>query len=345
MIVPIFLPHLGCGAKCIYCDQVNITDIRSDHTGDTIRKYLDPLTDKVEVGLYGGNLFGLDAEALKRLFAWFEPYRDRITGFRISTKPVPLHEETIRVLKEKGVDTVELGIPCFDDAILSTLGRRHSSADLLAAFVRLKEEGFKVALQLMVGLPGETMAHIRESAGHIVRLAPDYIRIYPLVVLKGTPLEAMYRKGAFVPAAFEEVVERALYIYLRATERGIKVVKMGLTENEIIKERVVAGHYHPAFGYVVKTWAFRLAVAAKIRALSLKGPVTARINNRDVPHLLGERRSNMARFEASGVQISYETGEVAQGSFVLIQGTLSVEGSIYDALTMIPSQDPISPHK
>jgi histone acetyltransferase (RNA polymerase elongator complex component) len=336
MIIPIFLPHLGCGDRCIYCDQTYITDIRNDDIEAVIKEYLGPFRGKAEIGLYGGNIFGLEPVALKRLFSFFEPFRDRITNFRISTKPVPLRDDTIRVLKENGVDNIELGIPDFNDRILGILNRRHTAEDLAKAFVRLKEEGFTVALQVMVGLPQETMADVADTADSLIRLAPDYVRIYPLVVLMGTPLEKMHREGSFVPIPFEDAVTRALYIYLRCLKKGVKVVKMGLTENEVIKERVVAGHYHPAFGYVVKTWAFRLALLAKIRDMGIKGNAVVTVNKTDVPHLLGDKRSNMDRFLEEGVSIDWEAAEREVGSFRVTHGALTEEGDIFDALTMIP---------
>ncbi len=194
-----------------------------------------------------------------------------------------------------------------------------------------------MALQVMAGLPGETMADIVETARNVAGLAPCYIRVYPLVVLKGTRLEAMYREGTYTPVAFEEAVTRVLYLYLHAIRAGIPVVKMGLTENEVIKERVVAGHYHPSFGYVVKTWAFRLAILAKVRESALAGKVTVRINTRDVPHLVGYKRSNTDRFKEEGVDVGWVEDDQEQGSFVIVSGSRTVEGNIFDALTMIPS--------
>ena len=337
MIVPVFLPHLGCSSRCIYCDQVNITDVRKAAVGETVRESLAPVTGPVEVGLYGGDLFGLGIEDLKRLFAWFEPFREKISSFRISTRPVPFNEEKVQFLKDSGVGTIELGMPSFNDAILHTLNRRHTVADLVRTFYRLKEKGFTTALQVMVGLPGESMADIRETAERLSSLKPDYVRIYPLAVLSGTPLEAMWREGRFIPPSFEDAVVRALHIYLTSLREGLKVIKMGLTENEVIEDRVTAGTFHPAFGYVVKTWAFRLAVLSKVRTGAMKGSAVVRLNKRDVPHLVGLKRDNLARFREEGVEISWEEGATPEGSFLLVWEGGETQGDIYDALTMIPS--------
>ncbi|HEY3275927.1 MAG TPA: radical SAM protein [Syntrophorhabdaceae bacterium] len=337
MIVPIFLPHLGCGDRCIYCDQTFITHVGSGDMAAMVARYLGPVEGSIEVGLYGGNIFGLDPAALTRLFRFFDPYRDKISGFRLSTRPVPLTDETIQIMKENRVTQIELGAPCFNDPILHILNRRHTAADVKESFARLKAQGFQVALQVMVGLPEETMADIVDTADNLLLLAPDYVRVYPLAVLMGTPLETMYREGRFIPLSFEESVTRTAYIYLRCLQRSIKVVKMGLTDNEVIKERVVAGFHHPSFGYVVKSRAFCLAVIARIREKGMRGSITVEVNKKDVPHLVGHKRSNMGSFSKEGVEVAWQTGERREGSFLITYGTDRVEGSVFDALTMIPA--------
>jgi histone acetyltransferase (RNA polymerase elongator complex component) len=337
MIVPVFLPHLGCGDRCIYCDQASITDLRTTDIRATIAAHLDRVHQPVEVGLFGGNIFGLDADSLRRLFAFFEPFRDRILSFRISTKPIPLDEEIIGILKDNGVKVIELGIPSFNDDILRAINRRHTAEDLRASFQRLKEEGFTLALQVMVGLPGETMKDIAETTENLIALNPDYVRIYPLAVLKGTPLETMYREGKYIPAPFEEAVKRVLYIYLHLLKKDVKVVKMGLTDNEVIADRVIAGHYHPAFGYIVKSWAFRLAILAKTKQVAIRGPVKVLLNKRDIPHLVGHKRSNPARFREEGFEVSWEVREMELGSFVMEYEGGSVGGTVFNALDGIGS--------
>ena len=130
MIVPIFLPHLGCQDRCIYCDQDTITDVNARDLKSRIEEILTSRKDPFEVGLYGGNIFNIKPEALRRLFSYFDNYRAVIKNFRISTKPVPLDDEVIAILIENRVTTVELGIPSFNDHILELLNRKHTAADL-----------------------------------------------------------------------------------------------------------------------------------------------------------------------------------------------------------------------
>ncbi|MBP6940343.1 MAG: radical SAM protein [Syntrophorhabdaceae bacterium] len=332
MIVPIFLTHLGCHDRCIYCDQGYITAQSDTGVRQLIQRSFQRQRGPCEVGLFGGNIFGLDPGYLRRLFEHFDDYRDKITNFRISTKPVPLNEELIDILKEQRVTVVELGIPSFNNRILGMLNRKHTAEELSLAFRILKEKGFQVALQFMVGLPDETFDDIREIVENMAGLNPHYIRIYPLAVLKGTPLCTLYEEKRFVPIGFDEALERALYIYLNALRRDIKVVKMGLTDNEVLKERIVAGFYHPAFGYLVRSHGFYRAVIAVAERESMRGDATVILNKRDVTHLLGHKRENMRRFEEQGLTISWEESDLPIGTFKLINGPRQAEGTIFDAI-------------
>lgn len=332
VIIPVFLPHLGCDDRCVYCDQDSITDIGEDTLRDRIERSLANREGPVEVGLYGGNIFGIQPDALRRLFSLFSDYRNVITHFTISTKPIPLIDEVISILKQNHVTTIELGIPSCNDTILEALNRKHSKEDLRKTFYRLTHEGFHVALQVMVGLPNETIADIYETTENIIFLRPSYIRIYPLAFISGTPLAHMYETKQFLPIPFDEAINRAMLIYLNALKHGIKTVKMGLTDNEVIQDRIIGGYYHPAFGFLVKSEAFYRAVLANIAGAGFKGDVTVFLSNKDVSHLIGHRRMNLMRFRDLGIAITWQTMGIEQGTFMLRSGEATTTGNIYDAL-------------
>jgi histone acetyltransferase (RNA polymerase elongator complex component) len=335
MIVPIFLPHLGCTDRCIYCDQGCITDVHGHDLTSLIKKSLEKVEGKYEVGLFGGNIFNVELSVLKMLFQHFDNFSERILNFRISTKPFPLNSETIHMLKENRVTVVELGMPIFNDAVLKKLNRGHTIEDFYRAFDFLKNEGFYVALQVMVGLPDETMNDIKETTRQIIRLSPHYIRIYPLVVLKDTPLHSMYEAGLFVPILFEEAIERAAHIYINTLRHNIKTVKMGLTDNEIIKDSIVAGQFHPAFGYMVKSKTFYLAIKKNIDIASIKGSVTVKLNKADIPHLIGHKRMNIERLKEQDIYVTWEGQDIEKGSFILCSDTTTIKGTIFDALSTL----------
>ena len=165
MVVPVFLPHLGCAGRCIYCHQGYITDAGDAGIQTRIDAAFAGRTEPCDVGLFGGNIFGIAPDVLARIFSFFEPYRTLIRTFRLSTKPVPLRDETIALLKKNGVGLIELGIPTFNHTILAALNRAHTGEDLFRAYGRLKNEGFTLALfRARTGLDDQAIAAPLERA-------------------------------------------------------------------------------------------------------------------------------------------------------------------------------------
>jgi histone acetyltransferase (RNA polymerase elongator complex component) len=334
MILPVFLPHLGCGRRCTYCNQNLISDSTSAYQlEERLHRLFAPLNLPVEVALYGGNPLGLGLASLKHLFARFEPYRDKIARFRLSARPEPVSRSVIDVLKDQGVRTIEFGTPTFNDRILARLSRGHSSEDSRNSVRLMKEEGFETGMQVMVGLPGETADDLRETVSAITSLAPSFLRIYPLVVIEGTPLFEQFSSGDFIPDTIEAAVAKAAFIYASAWEQGIVTIKMGLTENPSLKARVAAGPYHPAFGYMVKSDAFRTAVMNRCERLNLAGQLLLRICPSDVPHLVGYKRLNIRMLNTETRSIAWDTDELLRpGHFIVEAKGMSSDGNLTDAL-------------
>ncbi len=339
MIVPIFLPHLGCGQRCAYCNQETIVgSIQGALTGARIAASLAAIDGPVEAALYGGNILGLEPEGLAGLLRLFEPYREKISHLRISAKPGPVNQEVIGILKEHRVRVIELGIPTTNNRILSLLGRGHTAGDFFDAFRFLKDEGFEVGMQVMVGLPKEKAADLRETVSAIIACAPRFIRIYPLVVIRDTPLFDSFRAGEYAPDSMEEAVAKACFVYASAWKHGIRTIKMGLTENEVLREKIAAGPFHPAFGYLVKSEAFRLAVMRVCEASAVRGEVAVSVNEGDIPHLIGFKRANISSFRKKGISITWAVdARMDKGYFTIDGRGRKASGSLADAPAMIPS--------
>ncbi len=338
MILPVFLPHYGCGQRCTYCNQDHITNSEKDGSiEDRVARLLGSRSNPVEVALYGGNMLGLNRTRLEGLLRLFEPYRDKIAGLRISTKPVVPDMEVIGLLKKYGVRTIELGIPTFNDDILTALKRGHTADDLFTTYRTLREEGFETGLQVMVGLPGETPRDVRETARTVTFLAPAFIRIYPLLVLQDTGLYQDFKSGCFSPDTIESAVAKAVFISVTAWNYRIRTIKMGLTENDVLKEKIAAGPFHPAFGYLVKSEAFCLALLHTCAASAIRGDIRLAVHPRDVAHLTGHKASNLAKIKASGIFPTWEEDRtLEEGHFLIASGGKRVQGSLADALAMIP---------
>lgn len=332
MLIPLFLPHFGCEDLCVYCRQSYITQEGMEDIEQKVRKISMRNDEGVEIGLYGGNILGLDEKRLSWLFGLFEGFLEKIMGFRISTKPERLKKEVIEILKRYKVRVVELGIPTFNDSILENLKRGHKVKDLLDSFFSLRKEGFECALQVMVGLPQENFEDIKRTKEYLLKLRPCYIRIYPLVILKGTPLYELWRKGDFSPPTFEEGVRRSLFLYLSALKEGIPCVKIGLTENSSLREMAAGGLYHPSFGAIVKDEAFFLSISLYLDQFS-KGEIEIFVNKGDLPHLFGFKRRNIKRFEEKGFRILLRDSNTEKGEFIIRRGEKTLKGHIIDGLS------------
>jgi histone acetyltransferase (RNA polymerase elongator complex component) len=337
MILPVFLPHLGCGHHCIYCNQNHITKRTgtADVEGQLATLFNDSHTF-VEIALYGGNPLGMNPKDLDGLFRLFEPFVSRISSFRLSAKPGLIDEETVNILKRRGVRTIELGIPSFNDTILSNLQRGHTSADAIDCYLFLAQHGFDVGIQVMAGLPQETFDDVEQTAFQVVRLAPSFIRIYPLIVIQDTHLYRLFKEGRFQPDEIDKAVRKSAFIYATAWKYGIKTIKMGLTENDVLKERIAAGPFHPAFGYLVKSETFRRAVENKCHATGISGRVLLTLNHRDVPHLFGLRRSNIERLNKVSIAVNWIVDNMMiPGHFLVDSVAGTVPGDLTDALATL----------
>ncbi len=130
---------------------------------------------------------------------------------------------------------------------------------------------------------------------------------------------------------------KAVFISITAWSHRIRTIKMGLTENDVLKEKIAAGPFHPSFGYLVKSEAFYLALLQKCTASGIRGAVHLAVHPSDVAHLTGHKGSNLARAKASGIFPTWaEDRSVEEGHFVIEACGKKVQGGLADALAMTP---------
>ena len=219
-----------------------------------------------------------------------------IGSVRLSTRPDYIDAERLQLLKEHHVELVELGVQSLDDKVLQAAERGHTAAAVTTAMALLKQHGFKTGLQLMVGMPQQSFASVKETARQAIALRPDIARIYPLLVIKDTPLAQTYAQGLFVPLSVDEAVTQAAWLYKELTQAGIRVIRIGLQADEELcaEGNILAGPFHPAMGELVKSRVLRdelttrLLEQAKIRqTLTLHCP--ARLESK----LRGQKNCNL----------------------------------------------------
>ncbi len=307
--IPIFLPNLGCPHRCVFCDQKKSTSVRhmpGPELIDTmIGKYIPHIKKsvrRIEVAFFGGSFTGIKKEIQETFLkaAHHHLKKKTIQAIRLSTRPDYISDEALELLKKYEVSTVELGVQSFDDRVLEDSGRGHTAADVHDAVRCLKKHGIDFVIQLMPGLVGDTWETSLCSAAEAASLNPAAVRIYPVVVLNGTGLDELYRRGQYSPLSLEEAVELCKEIYLLFSSRSIPVIRMGIhpfAPGEIAN--IVAGPYHPSFGYLVKARVRRDEMTACMRCHIGAGRpgadrISIRIPGRFMEEYLGANRENIA---------------------------------------------------
>ena len=260
--IPVFIPHSGCPHCCVFCNQWRVTGLSEKVTSDsvhgTIEKYLSATSQtvsKIEIAFFGGSFTAIphieQIEYLKAVNSYIES--GVINSVRISTRPDYIDEKILDVLKKYHVETVELGVQSFSDRVLNASGRGHNSQQVVKAVSLLKEYGFRVGIQLMPGLPSDDFETSIQSATKTIELQPDDVRIYPAVVLKDTEMEVLYKDNKFTPLTLEEAVELCSVMYGLFFKQGINVIRMGLHPMDLSGGAVIAGPYHEALGFLIKS--------------------------------------------------------------------------------------------
>ena len=302
-ILPIFIPHAGCPHQCVFCNQKKISGQHSAALASAReqiarwRSWLRPSLAH-EAAFYGGSFTGLPLELQRELLQLTDELLAEgfIGSVRLSTRPDYIDAERLQLLKEHHVELVELGVQSLDDKVLQAAERGHTAAAVTAAMALLKQYGFKTGLQLMVGMPQQSFASVKETAHQAIAMLPDIARIYPLLVIKDTPLAQTYAQGLFVPLSLGEAVTQAAWLYKELTQAGIKVIRIGLQADEELcaEGHILAGPFHPAMGELVKSRVLRdeltprLLEQAKIRqTLTLHCP--ARLESK----LRGQKNCNL----------------------------------------------------
>jgi histone acetyltransferase (RNA polymerase elongator complex component) len=312
LIIPLFIPHEGCPHRCLFCNQHSISSqnqspITGAEVAATIREWLvrakPERRTQAQVAFYGGSFTGLPAARQAELLAAVQPFlcRGEIQAIRLSTRPDYIDQDRLALLISHGVTTVELGVQSCDDRVLRLAGRGHGTADSLQASRLIKEHGLQLGWQLMPGLPGEDGRSLRRTVEAAIRTHPDFARIYPALVLRGSGLERLYYKGGYRPLSLGRAVVLAALMKKRFDDQGIGVVRMGLQSSATLEQDLVAGPWHPAFGELVKA---RLMLQQTRRALAHAanaGPVVLVINDRDQSIFRGPGSVNLRRLQELGL--------------------------------------------
>ncbi|MDO9288288.1 MAG: radical SAM family heme chaperone HemW, partial [Thermodesulfovibrionales bacterium] len=191
-----------CIKKCIYCDFLSVT-----YDESYAKEYVDALCKELvlkkdsaralkTIYIGGGTPTVLPSESIEKLFKCLKDNFHFSPSIEITVEANPgtLNESKIGALLSPGVNRISIGVQSFNNNELKTLGRIHSSNDAVKAIEMIKKAGINnFSIDLMYGIPGQTMDSWRNTLSMAVNLSPTHISSYELTPEKETPLYEMIK--------------------------------------------------------------------------------------------------------------------------------------------------------
>lgn len=274
--IPIFIPHLGCPNNCVFCNQRSISGKR-EFVKENVRKEIEQAMSTIDTGtclpeiaFFGGSFTGIDRELMIYLLGIAQEYIDsgRVGSIRMSTRPDYISDEIMKILSDYTVGTIELGIQSMDENVLQTCKRGHSVADSVNACRLIKQAGYSLIGQMMVGLPGADNESEIRTAEKICSLGADGARVYPTVVFRETELCNMAKSGEYIPLSNEEAILRTKNVLKVFDRGGVPCIRVGLCASENLSDEseVFGGANHSAIGEMAMSLVFRDNIEEKINS-------------------------------------------------------------------------------
>ena len=195
-----------CETKCPYCDFNTYAKIES-----LIPGYVSALRTEIELwaGLLDGPpvrtvFFGggtpsyLPSEDISALMATISESFTLQDDAEITLEANPgdFNPDKLSHFLDAGINRLSIGVQSFDDGLLKLLGRRHSAADAVEAYRMARDAGYdNVSIDLMYGLPNQTVDHWQETLARTADLRPPHVSLYALTLEGGTPMEHSVAQG------------------------------------------------------------------------------------------------------------------------------------------------------
>ncbi len=300
-IIPVFIPHVGCPHDCVFCNQKKIAGCISAPGGEDVKAIIAEALDKTgdnkpQVAFYGGSFTAIEPLQMIEYLSSVKGFVDsgEISGIRLSTRPDCIDEERLLILKQYGVDTIELGTQSMIDSVLEKSGRGHTVNDTVRAVKLIKKHGFQLILQMMTHLPGSDDTKDIATAEAIAALSPDGVRIYPTVVVRDTALEKLWREGKYTPATSEEAARLGAELLGIFEQNNIPVIRFGLNPTDDLSGgEALCGAYHPALGEMARSERYLSLAEQQIEKAGIcGGELTVCVNIKRVSVMSGQKKKN-----------------------------------------------------
>ena len=321
--ISIFVPHLGCPNMCSFCNQRTISHTVSVPTADEVKEMLSQACKNLpqgtaEIAFFGGSFTAIERSYMMSLLETAHPFvqSGKVSGIRISTRPDCIDSEVLALLKKYGVTAIELGAQSMDNEVLAANDRGHTAEDVEKASRLIRENGFELGLQMMTGLYKSTPEKDLQTAEKIAAIKPDTIRIYPVVILRGTRLGELFKSGEYVPYSFDTAAEICADMLTLFEQNGIRVIKLGLHASETVEEDMLGGFYHPAFREICEGILFRREIEKNIEH---KNNYTVWVAQNAVSKAAGQKRCNIEYFAEKGIGIKIRSDNTLKNREIILK--------------------------
>ena len=300
-----FIPHRGCPHQCSFCDQRTISGTvhapEPEEITQTCREMLDRsgTLESAEIAFFGGSFTAVEPAYQIALLEAAQPFlgTGKFSGIRISTRP----------------DAV-------DAAVLERLNARgHDAQAVRTASAMLRQAGFSLGLQQMVGLYGSTLQDEYDTLEQLLACRPETLRIYPTVVLAGTKLAAYCQLGVYPALSQEEVLDYCADALCRCHEAGVRVIRLGLHDTPSLRAGMLAGYFHPAYGELVESRLY-LRQLQKAAADCGKPELFVETAPRTMSKVLGQHGCNRKTLAEQGVTLRVQENAAVSPGTLLANG-------------------------
>lgn len=208
-----------CKQKCYYCDfcsYANKLNMQDQYIYSIIKE-IKNIKDKENyliktIYIGGGTPSIVDSDKIAEII--FEIKNDfklfKEVEITIEVNPGTITENKLKKYRECGINRLSIGLQSANDKILKEIGRIHNYMDFERTYKLARTVGFKnVNVDLMIGLPGQTIRDVEETLEKILEKSPEHISVYSLIIEEGTILQKKIENGDV--KLFDEDIERAMY--------------------------------------------------------------------------------------------------------------------------------------
>lgn len=209
-----------CKRKCYYCDFISFCE-----KDELQEKYINTVIQEIEdffnlnknvkiktIYIGGGTPSFIDGKYIEKIMNIFN--KENVVEATIEVNPGSASLEKLKKYKECGINRLSIGLQSTEDRLLKKIGRIHNYNDFLATYNLAREVGFdNINVDLMIGLPGQTIEDVKSSLNKVINLNPSHISVYSLIVEENTIIYNLIEQNKIVLP--DEELERNMYWYVK----------------------------------------------------------------------------------------------------------------------------------